>query len=147
MLTVFDFWEDCPSTLFLRLRWRAKCGFTLKVPCLCKEGEKANEILALYEGEADVWTTHAKQKEWVSTVGPCDVIGELAFLTEGPRAATVEVSSGQCLVLAIPVESVRGLVQNDPQASNSMLSTMAYRMQTMLTTKVVDTSAVLDGFQ
>lgn len=64
----------------------------------------------------------------VATLGPGDVVGEMALLDGQPRSADV-VSVGDTSVLVIGGRAFSGLVEDNAQLSNKLLRTLAGRLR------------------
>jgi CRP/FNR family cyclic AMP-dependent transcriptional regulator len=89
---------------------------------LAREGEPGHECFIVVEGEATV----ARKGEVVATIGPGDVVGELAPLTGGPRTATV-TAKGPVNVLVIGQREFAALLDEIPGFANRILHELAQR--------------------
>lgn len=104
-------------------------GLTTDLPVaegkvLCREGDLGHEFFVLIEGTAEI-TNEAGAR---FTVGPGDFFGELALLDDGPRMATVTMtSSGHVLVLS-GVE-FRALLRVSPGIALRMLAVLGRRVR------------------
>src|SRR2546425_10204417 len=66
----------------------ARIADEVKVPSgteLMKEGEPGREMFVIAEG----WAKVTRKKRKIASLGPGEVVGELALLDQGPRTATV----------------------------------------------------------
>jgi len=67
---------------------------------IMKEGEVGDRFYIIAEGEAEVFQNHASGMEQIATLHKSDYFGEVALLTNRPRAATViAVNSLKCVGL------------------------------------------------
>ncbi|WP_203338370.1 cyclic nucleotide-binding domain-containing protein [Nocardioides limicola] len=76
---------------------------------LTTEGTSGRELMILVAGRAVV----RKHDEDVATLGPGDLIGEIAMVTEEPRTATV-VTTEPARVLVLPRHHVQQLLAKGP---------------------------------
>ncbi|MCB9792500.1 MAG: cyclic nucleotide-binding domain-containing protein [Alphaproteobacteria bacterium] len=60
---------------------------------LFEQGAQARSLFLVLEGELEVWREHGGTRMRVATAGPDEVIGELAFLDDQPRSATVQATT------------------------------------------------------
>ena len=82
---------------------------------LCHEGEFDQEVFVVLDGEA---TAHVRG-ETVGTVGPGEVVGELAMLGDGRRQATL-VARTPLRVLVLDPEEVDSVLAADPSAQRNL---------------------------
>ena len=89
---------------------------------LMKEGDHAQDMMILLEGQATVFkrVDHAGHDHVIATMGAGDSIGEMALLDDGPRSATV-IASTDLTVLVMPIEKLRALAKERPEFSASLL--------------------------
>jgi eukaryotic-like serine/threonine-protein kinase len=72
---------------------------------LMREGETAGEAYILLEGECDVFKATAGGQTHLRRMGPGEVFGEIAILTQRPRSATV-IAATRATVLVITRETL-----------------------------------------
>jgi len=89
---------------------------------IAKQGQPGREFFVIVEGSADVSIDGKK----VGALGPGDFFGEMALLTDKPRAATVTPMSPM-RVLVIVDRAFRRLLRDDPGIEAKILSTVAAR--------------------
>jgi CRP/FNR family cyclic AMP-dependent transcriptional regulator len=82
---------------------------------LMREGDFGHSLFLVEEGSADVLVDEAK----VGTVGPGDVVGEVAVLASGRRIATV-VATAPVRVIALFKRDVWNLESDAPEASRRL---------------------------
>jgi CRP/FNR family transcriptional regulator, cyclic AMP receptor protein len=88
-----------------------------------KEGEFALEMLVIMEGTATV----TKGDRKVATLGPGDVVGELALLQHKPRNATV-TSDTKLDILVIDSGAFDALLDDIPGLAKRLLKVVAARL-------------------
>jgi len=88
-----------------------------------KEGDFAQEMLVIVEGTATV--TKSGQK--VATLGPGDVVGELALLQHRPRNATV-TSDTKLDILVVDSGAMDALLDDIPGLAKRLLKVVASRL-------------------
>lgn len=102
----------------------AEKGFVLTLSAgqpLIEKGLAQQEVFVILDGAFEVWD----DDRWLRTMGPGDVIGEIAFFgTAGRRSATVKAASnGQVLVLRR--RFVEELIESDPARAAEILFQLA----------------------
>jgi CRP/FNR family transcriptional regulator, cyclic AMP receptor protein len=90
---------------------------------LVREGEYGHDAFVIVEGTATVERDH----QMLATLGPGDVVGELAPLTAGPRTATV-TALGDLQVLVMDRREFNGLLDDIPGFAIQVLHSLAERM-------------------
>lgn len=90
---------------------------------LCKEGEVGREFFVLVEGEAEV----RKRGRKVATLGPGEMIGEIALVEHTRRTATVTAKTPvRCFVMTS--QSFWAALDRHPQVERKVLRTLAKRV-------------------
>jgi CRP-like cAMP-binding protein len=82
---------------------------------LCREGEFGNEVFVIVEGSADV-TIDGRSVE-ITRVG--EIVGELAMLGGGRRAATVRALE-EMHVLVLDPEEIDSVLAADPSSARRL---------------------------
>lgn len=90
---------------------------------LIVEGHMAAEFFVIVDGHASVH----KGGEKVATLGPGDMIGELALLQDRPRNATV-VTDDEMTALVIDRLAFSQLLDDIPSLTRSVLEAVAHRL-------------------
>jgi hypothetical protein len=106
---------------------------------IIKEGEKPTEIYMLIDGEARVTVKDVE----VGSINSGEIFGEISFLTEHARIASVSAKSN-CLVQKIAREDFQMMIKYKPQMITSISRTLANRV-IQLNDKVVETSKGVQG--
>jgi CRP-like cAMP-binding protein len=88
-----------------------------------KEGEFALEMVVIVSGTATV----TKGGEKVATLGPGDVVGELALLSHRPRNATVTADT-KLDILVIDSGAMDALLDDVPGLAKRLLKVVAARL-------------------
>ncbi len=91
---------------------------------LIREGAKGSEFMVVVTGTGDVRRKGRK----VASVGPGDVIGEMALIMDAPRSATVTTTS-ETTLLAVTASAFRQLLRQSPQLRARVLEAMAERLR------------------
>jgi CRP-like cAMP-binding protein len=89
---------------------------------IAKQGERGREFFVIVEGSADVTIDGTK----VGALGPGDFFGEMALLTDQPRAATVTPMTPM-RVLVVSDRAFAQLLRDDPAIQSKILSAVASR--------------------
>lgn len=91
---------------------------------LVTEGQAGSEAFILASGTAEV-TLGGKH---LADIGPGTIVGEMALLDNGPRAATVTLTSDAEL-LVIEVRRFRALLDQMPSLTRQILTTLSQRLR------------------
>src|SRR5919197_5742648 len=91
---------------------------------LVREGDTGRELYVIVRGTARV--TRGGRR--IAEVGPGDFFGELAFLSHGPRTATVTSTSDVRLMVLGPRE-FEGVVNREPKLALQVLEAAAGRLR------------------
>ena len=122
------------------------CGFTeeeLVVPpdAVCRQGETSDDLYVIISGSASVLvavmdpglqnvpTTPGKR---VATLGPGDVVGELAAIDQSPRSATVRPDGRDVRLLKIRGSDFRRRLARRPDVAPRLLATLSRRLRETL---------------
>lgn len=96
---------------------------------LVREGEPAECVYVIAEGEAEVWLTAADRREIrLGTLGRHSLLGEIAVLCGGRRTATVQARS-RVVTLKIGAQVFLDLLRQSPEISMQVLKIMARRLE------------------
>jgi HEAT repeat protein len=95
---------------------------------LVREGELGDELIVIVEGSVRVVHGEGEEARFVRTYEAGDHIGELAVLTDRPRAATVIADGEGVRGLVIAGEGLRSILRERPDAAMAMLTTLAERI-------------------
>ncbi len=97
---------------------------------LIGEGEEADALFVILDGEFDVTKRSGKAEIPLARVGPGALQGEIAALEGGRRLASVRaVTDGEAL--RIPVDAMRELLNAGPDVALSVIRTAVGRLRSM----------------
>jgi CRP/FNR family cyclic AMP-dependent transcriptional regulator len=91
---------------------------------LVQEGGFDRDLFVILRGEAKV----TRKDRRLSTMGPGDFFGELAFLDRAPRSATVKAVTDM-RVMVLGAREFEGVVDQEPTLAKPLLSAMARRIR------------------
>jgi small-conductance mechanosensitive channel/CRP-like cAMP-binding protein len=95
---------------------------------IIRQGDPGTELYALERGQVELVTSNEQgQPVRVSALDAGAVFGEAAFLTGGPRAATI-VALSECEVLAIPRSALHHLLEKNRALSERLTKVLVDRM-------------------
>src|SRR5262245_50352057 len=93
-----------------------------------REGDPGEAMYVVVEGTVEVSTHSGRLKE---VVGPGDVIGEMALIDQGPRAASA-VAKTDCQLARIPEKRFLFMVRETPYFALQIMRIMAERLRRMV---------------
>ena len=105
----------------------AAAGTEVTVPAgtvVMEQGSAGRSAIVLLEGTMVVRRNGRK----VHSMSPGDIAGEMSLLDPAPRSATI-VAEGDCLVLEIGGADFRLVLDEIPQVTHKLLTTMAARVR------------------
>jgi CRP/FNR family cyclic AMP-dependent transcriptional regulator len=91
---------------------------------LCREGHIGRQAFVILDGEAAVDISGTR----VGTLGPGNVVGEMALIDHGPRSATVTALSPMT-VLTLSVHEFRSLIDGGGAPVHEILVQLAGRLR------------------
>ena len=88
---------------------------------ICREGEEGTTLFVVDQGEVDIIVNASDMQEiLVDTIGPGTYFGEMAFLGETTRMATIR-SRTPCRLLSIEEEDFMAIAQANPSLLRTLL--------------------------
>lgn len=97
---------------------------------LCRVGDRSQEVLILFSGEADVQIVRADlSTQLINTISTGETIGELGVLTQSPRSATVIAASDPTVALVLEAQRLESLLQKTPALAIGLLAIISKRLQ------------------
>ena len=111
--------EDVAELAAVATELRFDAGATIT-----QEGEFGHAVFAIERGTADV----VSNEQVVGTVGPGDVIGEIAVLASGRRTATV-VATSPVELIALFKRDVWGLERRAPEVAERLRALVADHLE------------------
>ncbi len=93
-----------------------------------RQGEMGDAAYIIIEGEAEVFVTGPKGEVKVATLGPNDIVGEIAILCDVPRTASVRAAS-RLVTLRISKDLFFQLVNEFPEMAVEIMRELAHRLE------------------
>lgn len=94
------------------------------------EGDRSDACYLVREGNFRVTREHPDGRAiTLATLGPGDLVGELAMLDGEVRSASVETLGGAGEMLALPGKDVRALLEKHPDITVKMVSALTRRLR------------------
>ena len=95
---------------------------------LFKQGDAADAAYLIIEGEADILVETPTGPVTIATLGPHDILGEIAILCDVPRTATVQAKT-RIVALRIAKEPFMRMVREFPTMAVSIMRELAHRLE------------------
>lgn len=111
-----------PADLF---RHEPQLRFVPKGECLFQEGERGNEMYVQMSGCAQILVKGRVVEK--TTTGA--ILGEMALIDQGPRAATVVATSDDCRFAVIETKRFSFMVQQTPNFALHVMRVLASRLR------------------
>ena len=129
---------DLPEKDLIQLCKIAETVYLSAGQVLFYEGNLAENIYILYKGDLEI-VKYIKNREVVIDIQsqPGTIIGEMAFLTETKRLATVR-SRNDSLLLSLGNYQMNEIIQSSPEITKIMLHTLMRRWRDMETQVLVN---------
>ncbi|MEL6478218.1 MAG: cyclic nucleotide-binding domain-containing protein [Pseudomonadota bacterium] len=120
-----------------RLRVVAMMGQTLRYrdgERLFEQGSEGEDAYVLLTGEVDVLVAAGDEERVVATLGPGEIFGEIAALTDQPRTSSIRAQA-EVEVLQLDRQTILALMREFPDIALELIRILANRLR--------DTSAQL----
>jgi hypothetical protein len=98
---------------------------------LVREGDLGDEMLVIVEGSVQVTKRSEDGERTLRRLEAGAHVGELAILREQPRSATVAAQAGPVRVLALRGDALTAILQDRPDVSLALLTSLAERLSTL----------------
>ena len=121
------FAEIEPAKLKLLAFMSERVGFD-PGKALCRQGDPADAAYLIIEGEADILVETPTGPVTIATLGPHDILGEMAILCDVPRTATVQAKT-RLVALRIAKEPFLRMVREFPNMAVSIMRELAHRLE------------------
>lgn len=89
-----------------------------------REGEPGEVLYIVVEGQVEVLLEHQK----LETLGPGDILGEMALIEDRPRSATA-IARTDCLLTPITRQHFLTLIQRTPLFAIRVMRVLAHRLR------------------
>ena len=100
---------------------------------ICQMGDCSQEVLIVFEGEADVQINRTDgSTKVINTITQGETVGELGVLTKTPRSATVIATSDPTWVLVLDAQRLESLLKRSPALAIGLLVIISKRLQKLL---------------
>ena len=99
---------------------------------LIREGDNCNHLYWIMEGKFKVTTKVKNLRVEVNQLGPGDLIGELAFIDQKPRSATVTAIT-DAQVIRLEYEEFKDMLEESPKWLKKIVHTLAEKVRKLST--------------
>jgi CRP-like cAMP-binding protein len=121
------FAEIEPAKLKLLAFMSERVGFD-NGKILFHQGDQADAAYLIIDGEAEVVVETASGPITVATLGPNEIVGEIAILCDVPRTATIR-AKGRLVCLRISKDPFMRMVREFPNMAVSIMRELAHRLE------------------
>jgi CRP/FNR family cyclic AMP-dependent transcriptional regulator len=95
---------------------------------LMREGEESTEMYYIQSGTLAVFKRKGDQEHQIGTIMTGELVGEMSFLDNQPRSASVKAMSDSVLVV-IPHEKLEHMLGTMPKWFSALLNTLTDRLR------------------
>lgn len=95
---------------------------------LVREGEQSTEMYYVQSGTLAVFKRKGNQDVQIGNIISGELVGEMSFLDESPRSATVKAMT-ECELIEIPHEKFHKLMESHPKWFRALLHTLLDRLR------------------
>jgi cAMP-dependent protein kinase regulator len=136
----YPLWSALPEDAFVRFSEALTARVLAEGATLMREGEPGESAFILARGEVRVVHGSGDETEELAALGPGSIVGEMALVTDAPRAATV-FAAHAVLVLEAPRSALERAAEDVPQLGSQVVAFFHKR----LVDNTVRTSPLLSG--
>lgn len=97
---------------------------------LIKEGDKSNEIYWLLQGELEVVRSVQSREVVLNKIKEGGLVGELSFLDQKPRSATVRAAT-DCQLHVLEYKDYQKMLAEQPKWMKKILITLVNRVRSL----------------
>ena len=97
---------------------------------LIREGDSSNELYWLVSGQLEVLKKLQGQYIQVNVINAGELVGEIAFLDQKPRSATVKAVT-ECQVVKLEYKEFQAMLAAQPKWMKKILLTLVTRLRKM----------------
>lgn len=95
---------------------------------LIKEGETSNQLFWLMQGQLEVVKKISGMKVEVNKIEPGELVGELSFLDQKPRSATVRAVT-ECQLVVLEYSEFQEMLAAQPKWMKKILVTLTGKIR------------------
>ena len=95
---------------------------------LIHEGDASTEMYYLQSGTLGVFKRKGDQEHQIGTIIAGELVGEMSFLDQNPRSASVRAMS-ECLLVVIPLAKLEDTLKSSPKWFSALLHTLTDRLR------------------
>jgi CRP/FNR family cyclic AMP-dependent transcriptional regulator len=95
---------------------------------LMREGDESHEMYYLANGTMAVFKRKGDAEQQIGTIYAGELIGEMSFLDEMPRSASVK-SVGDCELTVIPRDKMKKFLSGQPNWYRALVQTLIDRLR------------------
>jgi CRP-like cAMP-binding protein len=89
-----------------------------------REGEPGEVLYIVVEGQVEI----LMDSQWLETLGPGDILGEMALIDDQPRSASA-IAVTDCLLTPITRQHFLTLIQHTPLFAIQVMRVLAQRLR------------------
>jgi CRP/FNR family cyclic AMP-dependent transcriptional regulator len=93
-----------------------------------REGQDSSEMYYLHSGNLAIFKKKGDHEIQIGTIRAGELVGEMSFLDEAPRSASVKAMD-DCLLVEIPRENFKSFIEGQPIWFKALLNTMLERFR------------------
>lgn len=95
---------------------------------LLSEGEESHSMYLLQEGQLEVSRKDGDKEVILGFINPGEIVGELSFLDQAPRSATVRAVK-DCKLAQIPLKTIEEVFKTQPPWLEVFIRTLVTRLR------------------
>lgn len=95
---------------------------------LMREGEDSTEMYYLQSGTLAVFKRKGDQEYQIGSIIAGELVGEVSFLDQNPRSASVK-AMGECTLVVIPHDKLEQTLESLPKWLGALLNTLTERIR------------------
>lgn len=95
---------------------------------LMREGEESTEMYYVQSGTLAVFKRKGDQEHQIGTIIAGELVGEMSFLDQNPRSASVKAMS-ESLLVVVPFEKLEHTLSTMPKWFSALLHTLTDRIR------------------
>jgi len=95
---------------------------------LIREGDESNGLFWLQKGQMTVYKTRGKEEVEIGLVFTGELVGEMSFLDEKPRCASVKAKIN-CELLEIQADNFKFIFEDQPKWFQVLIKTLVERLR------------------